>query len=116
MRHYTPNLQMALDEIQGLDEDQRRMVRLWASVFRQGILDYAVECERGAPGEATRWVRASFNEPGSFLWLCDLFSVHPERARASIEKALPWVTPQLGRNYRGGGDKARRAHYKSIVA
>lgn len=60
---------------------------LWAAVFRLGVLDYrmAQANGRGPDVGPIRWfVDDHATHPGSFLWLCDLFDMHPDHARSRV--------------------------------
>lgn len=60
--------------------------QLWADVFRMGIVDANRQrklVERGSDidTEAIRWFDSDEVYPGSFVWLCYLFALLPERVR-----------------------------------
>lgn len=80
-----------------ISEDDAALLKLWAHVFALGLKDYAEDCQRveqGAfPREPSYWFWAHANTTGSFVWLCDLFKIDPQRARlqalANLEDLLP---------------------------
>lgn len=60
--------------------------QLWADVFRLGIVDANRQrklAERGSntDTEAIRWFNSEEVYPGSFIWLCHLFNLLPDRVR-----------------------------------
>lgn len=81
------------------DEILQRHRSLWAAVFRQGLIDAAEDFiawsnqrEQVLVGvtprpqfsyDALRWINSDTDKhTGSFQWLCDMFDIHPERARS----------------------------------
>lgn len=70
--------------------------RLWAAVFYMGLKDAAESLklclQNGEPWqkfEPLMWVYSPLNEPGSFLWLCDLFDLNPVQARGAWRQQVP---------------------------
>lgn len=60
--------------------------QLWADVFRLGIVDTNRQkklVERGSntDTEAIDWFYSEAVYPGSFVWLCYLFNLLPDRVR-----------------------------------
>ena len=60
--------------------------QLWADVFRLGIVDANRQkklVERGSntDTDAIAWFESEEVYPGSFVWLCYLFSLLPDRVR-----------------------------------
>ncbi len=66
--------------------DILRAKTLWLAVFRQGLIDFALErAGRGQGVEASAWFHNDHNDgPGSFIWCCDLFGIDPIKARAGV--------------------------------
>jgi hypothetical protein len=62
-----------------LDHETRSCLRLWAAVFAVGIQESA---ETVKDGREPYWFYADDHYPGSFVWLCELFDLEPERARS----------------------------------
>lgn len=68
--------------------------QLWADVFRMGLVDANRERRLVLSGkcvdmEAIRWMESEEVFPGSFVWLCYLFGLLPDRVRlnaANIRK------------------------------
>lgn len=64
--------------------------QLWADVFRLGLVDAnrqrkLVEKGHNFETEAIRWIESEEVYPGSFVWLCYLFGLLPDRVRANAE-------------------------------
>jgi hypothetical protein len=74
-------------------------LRLWASVFRQGLQDAAAAIrwknskgkkrpnyhQNWCPHTSLRWLESDVQKgPGSLLWLCDLFDIDPDAARNAV--------------------------------
>lgn len=60
--------------------------QLWADVFRLGIVDTNRQkklVERGSntDTDAIEWFESDVVYPGSFVWLCYLFGLLPDRVR-----------------------------------
>ncbi len=98
---YTPNYDMQLDELQGLGEEEQRLMRLWISVLRQGLQDWAEEHTRGRAAESSHWFNSDEVFPGSFVFLCDLLNLHPDFARTQAHKALPMLCRGVGQRFPG---------------
>lgn len=62
----------------------RPYIRLWAAVFQQGISDACTARAKGEEGRDLLWFYSNANTAGSFNWLCELFSIEPDKARARI--------------------------------
>ena len=78
-----------VDFNQEIDVQAFRCKRLWAAVFRQGCVDAAWDFathkhDREHYPEAWLWLNATDDEVGSFIWLCDLFDLDPDRARSQV--------------------------------
>lgn len=74
--------------------------RLWAAVFHRGLSDAAVDFFNGdtVPGSAYWWAFDSeATHPGSFLWLCELFSIDPDIARSQARSKFR-VLAQASKN------------------
>jgi hypothetical protein len=98
---YTPNYEMQPDELPGLGEDQQRMLRLWISVLRQGLQDWAEEQSRALPAEATHWFNSNEGFPGSFVFLCDLLNLDVEYARRQAHKSIDMLYRRPGQRFPG---------------
>lgn len=66
------------DTGRSLDHETRACLRLWAAVFAVGIQESAEEFRSGYE---PFWFYSDDRHPGSFVWLCELFDLDPERAR-----------------------------------
>jgi hypothetical protein len=97
--YYTPNYEMQPDEILGLCETDQRMLRLWLSVMRQGLQDWAEEQCRGLPAEATHWFDSDECFPGSFVFLCDLLNIDPDFARRQAQSAIDMLYRRPGQRF-----------------
>ena len=68
-----------------MSEEQERLTKLWASVFVQGIRDYAAARKNEDDRGTIYWFeRDERVEPGSFLWLCELFGYEPSYVRSHV--------------------------------
>jgi hypothetical protein len=65
--------------------DIKPYIDLWAAVFKLGIIDatYDWASER-AHKPAVTWVFSDDRHVGSFLWICDVFSLCPSHVRDSL--------------------------------
>lgn len=63
-------------------------LKLWASAFVRAIRDYA---EARASGKDSApivvWLESRLDEPGSFIWMCDLFDYDPDRWRDKVRSS-----------------------------
>lgn len=95
MKHSTAAMQEYQCHEQDEDVDQVAEAHktLWASVFMQGIRDYvrppspssiADDEDKMLIRMTETWVWSDRASTGSFLWLCDLFSLSPERVRSAL--------------------------------
>lgn len=62
----------------------RPYIRLWAAVFQQGISDACTARAKREEGKDLLWFYSEVETVGSFNWLCELFNIRPEKARARI--------------------------------
>jgi len=63
-----------------LPEEMIPYFRFWSAKFRVLVQAAAAELRRGNhQGQVMRWVHDTSKEPGSFLWMCDLFDLPPDR-------------------------------------
>lgn len=70
-----------------LDHDTKACLRLWASVFHNGLVHaaqawMAKSYDDNYPHPDVVWFDSNEAHPGSFSWLCDLFNLDTERARS----------------------------------
>lgn len=63
-------------------------LRMWAASFHGGIREYCTAIKAGQPSghPAVRWVNSDASHPGTFVWLCDLFSFSPYMVRTLVNK------------------------------
>lgn len=59
--------------------EQNPIRRLWASVMLQAIKDYWTQEHRDG---VHAWIHADENIPCGFVWICGIFDIHPDMARA----------------------------------
>ena len=64
-----------------LDPQTQACIRMWAAVFRAGLLDAA---DNFKLGYRNSWFESDDQYPGSFVWLCDLFNLDPDKARSMV--------------------------------
>lgn len=68
-------------------DDAKPYLRLWAAVFQRGISDYCT-ARTGKDYQHTavhHWFWDDVTvRPGKFAWLCQLFDISPDKARARI--------------------------------
>lgn len=64
--------------------------QLWADVFRMGLYDANRQRklaekhpDKSAADDAILWFESDEVYPGSFVWLCHLFNLLPDRVRES---------------------------------
>lgn len=78
--------EFAHNQRSAVSEPDLANLKLWAHVFAVGLRDFAQDQERvqqgGFPREPSYWFWAHENTTGSFVWLCDLLKIDPQRARA----------------------------------
>lgn len=106
MQH-TPNRELQPGNAPGVCESDRAHLRVWASVFRQGLQDWAAEQFGGMPyrmagvtkGEPTAWFEDTGCGVGSFEWLCDLFEIHPDRARSMARIKMRELVRGVGQRF-----------------
>lgn len=55
--------------------------RLWVAVLEQAVEDLRRHCPK-----AKAWFRATSEEPGSYLWICEVLGIRAERFRALAMK------------------------------
>lgn len=68
---------MGRDDIQQI----KACLRLWSAVMHFNI----VEAKSGSSGGAARaWIANDENRPGSFVWICGLFDLAPDRVRREL--------------------------------
>ncbi len=72
-----------------IDEQDQGHLRLWGTVFTQGLQDFAEDLRKVTdqgrfPREPSYWFWAHENTTGSFVWLCDMFKIDPARARNQV--------------------------------
>lgn len=90
--------------------------RLWLSVLLQAVADTRLGTLPDTPKnksynerintiriDAAYWFCATNSDVGSFIWICQLFNMDPERIRNKI-RTLPSVR-KLQDNYRVNSDK-----------
>ena len=60
--------------------------KLWAAVLGQAIHDL----EKNNNGEypPDKWFTSDYDEPGSFLWICELFEIDPEKTKTAISRRI----------------------------
>lgn len=105
--HHTPNRELQPGNTPGVGEADRANLRVWASVFRQGLQDWAAEQFGVMPykmtgvkkGEPTRWFESGANPPGTFVWLCDLFEIHPDQARSMARVKMRELVRGVGQRF-----------------
>ena len=68
--------------IREISEQDKATRRLWAAVFRLAIADVGYELKRGKPDTAVLWLHDRRHTPGSWSWLCEMFDLDADRARA----------------------------------
>ncbi len=77
-----------LDEVAALDKDLQPYVRLWAAVMRVGVQDYCTASNdarvKGVRDNRIHWFESDVVAPGSFVWLCHVFDIDENKARARI--------------------------------
>lgn len=61
-----------------IDSQTQACLNLWASVFRQGILDTV---DSWGIDHDEHWFDSDEIYPGSWVWLCELFGYAPDKAR-----------------------------------
>jgi len=62
--------------------DIKPYIDLWAAVFKLGLVDAAHDWAGDNPHKpAVTWVFSTNTHIGSFLWICDVFSLSPEHVR-----------------------------------
>jgi len=83
-------LHLTIEDVESCSPLIKPYLRLWASVMRLGISDYctARAAKRPAGDPAVVWFNSDEHFPGSFTWLCEMFSISPERARSQV--LLQW--------------------------
>lgn len=69
------------------DQGTRACMNMWAAVMIAGVREAADDFYKykktGKAGDALHWFFSSDPSIGSFDWLCELFSVHPDNARSN---------------------------------
>lgn len=70
-------------------EEFSRYRRLWASVMHQGLIDAAVAFRKAmnlghSPSryQPYNWLHDEQDRPGSFVWICRVLDIRPDRARS----------------------------------
>ena len=56
-------------------------LELWAKVLRQAITDLNCQAERRL---AVAWFRSLREDEGSFLWICLMLDLEPDRVRDAV--------------------------------
>ena len=80
--------------------EHQSLLDLWAAVFQLGLRD-AVSALRTWDNDPKQrgmdawpvltWLYTPAAYPGSFIWLCQLFDLQPDRVRAEIKKEAEWI-------------------------
>ena len=82
------------------EEDYRGLFELWAAVLLQAVKDFhdAGESSQAYCNKrnAIVWIESPSEDFGSFLWICDLFSLDAGLVRARIKREDCGLTP-IGR-------------------
>ena len=63
-----------------LPPQTKACLRLWAAVFHRAMIDMAIEFR--AKRTMPFWLISNRRYPGSFVWLCELFSLDPDYVRS----------------------------------
>ena len=85
--------------VAGVGEEDKRLLRFWMAMFRQGLQDVGYESKHAIRGDATAWFWSKTNEPGSFDWLCDLFSLDPGWAREKVRTNIDSLARGVGQRF-----------------
>ena len=101
-------MSISLDSVTQHDAAVRPYLRLWAEVMRGGVQDFCTARALARPNIDPRinWMWSNDVFPGSFIWLCDLFDLEPEKARSQV--LLQWrvhVDKRQVHNTRGKTDE-----------
>lgn len=79
-----PDVDSAMD-MEGWNEGTP-YIRLWAIVLTTGIRDYCAALDKCYAHEHPwiTWLRSDLNSPGSYVWICELLDICPDKTRAHI--------------------------------
>jgi len=82
---------LSTQEAPAIDSETQGCLSLWAKVMEQAMEDLQepiqTPADRLIRERAFHWFRSSSNEPCSFIWVCGILDLDPDKARARVFKA-----------------------------
>lgn len=79
-----------------LDDQSRACMKLWAAVLALAAREIDEAIRYGdESARAIYWMNdETIDRPGSFVWICDLFGIHPNRVRAAFRRRAAGPKPR----------------------
>lgn len=78
------------DAGRAISHNDRAIQALWAAVLRLAVEDAKrpegrYQKENSVRNTARRWIADSIDRVGSFVWICDLIGISPQRVRTRLD-------------------------------